>query len=336
MCLLALVAGCDQGEPEPEPFQGPRLGLVATYPLDGAGLECPLDAPPECGVPIDTPIELRFDRVLLASTATRQSILLYTGNPNNQPGAGSGDVLQPTYDLVERVVRYRLPDGKGLAPRTLYTVELPVPVEDDDFGFRAFDGAPLAATRQPLRFSFWTSAVEDTAPPDEPIPDCSDVLTLFSANPGQGACTNCHNPERAPQGLDLSSGNALLSTAIGRVAHQTDLGTTTGEVLESPARMGIDMPIIDPGRPDNSYLMYKLIVRPDNYRRSAEDPDLCGSAYRVAEDETCLPPSEPERVRLREWFVRGEPMPLTGPEVALDRSQMQAIQRFIRAGASCE
>ncbi len=63
----------------------------------------------------------------------------------------------------------------------------------------------------------------------------------------------------------------MLSTAIGRVAHQTDLGTTTGEVLENPARMGIDMLIIDPGRPDNSYLLYKLIVRPENYRRSAED-----------------------------------------------------------------
>ncbi len=335
MGLLVLVAGCDQWEPEPEPFQGPPLGLVATYPSDGAGLECPLDAPPECGVPIDTAIELRFDRVLLPSTATRQSLLIYTGNPNNQPGVG-GDVLQPTYDLVERVVRYRLPEGRPLAPRTLYTVELPVPVEDNDFGFRAFDGAPLAATRRPLSFSFFTSAVEEGLAPEEPVPDCSDVLTFFSANPGQGACSNCHNPDRAPQGLDLSSGNALLSTAIGRVAHQTDLGTVTGEVLENPARMGIDMPIIDPGRPDNSYLLYKLIVRPENYRRSAEDPDLCGSAYRVAEDEACLPPSEPERARLREWFVRGEPMPLTGPEVALDRSRLRAIQAFIRAGATCD
>ncbi len=92
------------------------------------------------------------------------------------------------------------------------------------------------------------------------------------------------------------------------------------------------MPIIDPGRPDNSYLLYKLIVRPENYRRSADDLDLCGSEYRVAEDETCLPPSEPERVRLREWFVRGEPMPLTGPDIALDRERLQAIQRFIEPG----
>jgi hypothetical protein len=334
--LLALVAGCDQGEPAPERAEGPPLALVATYPLDGAGLECPLDAPPECGVPLNTPIELRFDRVLLPSTATRQSIVLYTGSPNNQPGAGSGDVLQPTYDLVERVVSFRLPEGKGLAPSTLYTVELPVPVEDADFGFRAFDRAPLAATRLPLRFSFFTSAVEEAVTPAEPVPDCSEVLTFFSTNPGQGACSNCHNSERAPHGLDLSTGNALLATAIGRVAHQTDLGITTGAVLENPSRMGIGMPIIDPGRPDNSYLLYKLIVRPENYRSSASDPDVCDSDYRVAVDEGCLPPSEAERKRLGEWFVLGEPMPLTEPDIALDRDRLQAIQRFIRAGADCE
>jgi hypothetical protein len=286
-------------------------------------------------VPVNTTIELRFDRLLLPSTATRQSILLYTGSPNNQPGSG-GKVLVPTYDVVERVVRYRLPDGVTLAPRTYYTVELPVPVEKNDFGFRAFDGAPIAATRLPLSFGFYTSAVEEAVPPDEPAPDCSEVLTFFSSQPGEGACTNCHNPERAPHGLDLSSGKALLETAINRVAHETDLGTKTGTVLENPSRMGIGMPLIEPGRPDNSYLLYKLIVRPENYRRSAEDPDDCASDFRAPVDDSCPPPSEAERERLREWFVRGDPMPLTGPEVALDRSRLKAIQRFIRAGASCD
>lgn len=333
MALVAPLGGCDQGDRELEPRTGPPLGLVATYPEDGAGLDCPIGAPPECGVPINTPIELRFDRPLLPSTANRQSLFLYTGNPNNVPTLGA-DVLEPTYDVVERVVRYRLPARARLAPGTLYTVELPVPVNRGDFGFRAFDGAPIAETRLPLRFSFFTSSVEEPPPPEEIAPSCEEVLELLSE--AKGGCAHCHAAEGAPHGLDLSSREALLS-AIGRVARQTDLGVRTGAVLENPARFGVGMPLIHPGRPDNSYLFYKLLVRPENYRQSAEDPTLCGSKYRVAEDEQCLPLSELERARLREWFVRGEPMPLTEePDEALDRASLQRLQSFIRSGARCD
>ncbi len=238
LVLLALVAGCDQGSRSPNARKDQRSGSSLPTrrmgPVSNArwmhrqSAVCRSTRPSSCAS-----IACSCRRRRLGT-----SLLLYTGNPNNQPGAGSGDVLQPTYDVVERVVSFRLPEGKGLAPSTLYTVELPAPVEDGDFGFRAFDGAPLTANRLPLKFSFFTSSVEEPVAPAEPIPDCSEVLTIFSANPGQGACSNCHNPERAPQGLDLSSGNTLLATAIGRVAHQTDLGTTTGAVLENPVRMG--------------------------------------------------------------------------------------------------
>ena len=100
------------------------------------------------------------------------------------------------------------------------------------------------------------------------------------------------------------------------------------------------MPRIDPGRPDNSYLVYKLLVAPENYRESDDDPNRCGTSHRAAVDPVhCVPASPEENERLAAWFLRGVPMPraLEGEAEPrfLVRNELLDLQSFIRSGAAC-
>lgn len=304
-------------------------------------MDCALGSPPDCGVPRDAHIELRFDRYLAPATAIRQSIKLYTGSED------LGLFVQPEYDLVERVLVYRLPAGAHFEPGVRYTVELLSAREADDFGFRAFDGAPLGEGPVPLKFDFRTREEEPPeAPPVAPPPTCADALAEFKAAGCAGQA--CHNPAGTPgvcppgegkvsdddcvavprMGLDLSSPAGLFATAIARVAHQADTGAKTGVPLANPPRVGVAMPVIDPGRPETSYLLYKLLRKSRNFENTAIG---CTSIHRVALPEgVCPQPSADESARLREWFVRGEPMPL-----AENQADLRLIQRWIRSGAKC-
>src|SRR5262245_11733402 len=82
LALAGFLAGCDDGPRVLEENHGPALRVVSTFPEDGAGFDCPL-GDLACGVPVDTAIQIRFDRYLLPSTATRQSFFLYSGEPSN-------------------------------------------------------------------------------------------------------------------------------------------------------------------------------------------------------------------------------------------------------------
>lgn len=309
------------------PARGPNLHLVASYPADGDGLDCQPSSP-DCGVPTNGSIELRFDRYLDASTAVRQALLVYSGSEDNSV------FLEPEYDLVERVVRYRHFSGGTFTPGVLYTAELYVPSSDHPDGFRAFDGAPIAEGDAPLRFSFRTRESKTQQPPPPPIPSCHDVLAIFArSTPTEPACSSsgCHRPP-ARMGLDLSSATGLATTAIGHVAHEAAVGPRPDVPLEDPPRVGVQMPVIDPGRPGNSYLMYKLIRNTDNF-----DPTPCATQYQVALPKgQCLPPSHAESARLHDWFVTGQPMPLPRTESGhphLEQSDLRTIQRWIAAGA---
>jgi hypothetical protein len=149
-------------------------------------------------------------------------------------------------------------------------------------------------------------------------------------------------------GLLLDSELGLKTTAISRMAHQTDLGSKGSSTLEDPARFGVQMPIIDPKQPENSYLLYKLLRRAENFDTADDDPTngiagICETRYQVgfAPGGPCIPPPPEEAQRLREWFVRGEPMPAgenpaTGqPVKQLQRSELRTIQAWIREGAEC-
>lgn len=276
----------------------------------------------------------------------RQSLYVSSGQAGQCRVAGrpSPDIcFEPKYDVVERVVSYRLVPGATLLPGVLYTVELVVPGGEQPFGFRAFDGAALDEGDKPLRFSFRTSTSGlSSQTPAEEVPTCSAILGGIFARPsGPGAAPptcaggTCHGGPTPRMGLSLDSRFGLVTTAIGHVAHETDLGPHAGTPIDNPPRFGLAMPIIDPGRPDTSYLLYKLLVNDRNY---GDDTQRCTSHYKVPlPDGTCLPPSPEERERLRDWFVRGEPMPLReppdSPGWSVTQDDLRAIQRFIAAGA---
>ncbi len=301
-------------------------------------------------MPTDTAIELRFDRFLLPSTAIRQSIRVFAGDPTiSLPLNPFDQAPHPVYDVVGRIFTFKIAE---LQPRTLYTVELLVPNEEQQYGFRAIDGAPMGNAGLPLRFSFYTSGmVRDAGEFQPPPPSCKEVVALF------GKCTRCHGnssvDSRNPgvMGMDLSWNGGLLGTAIDQVAHETDFGPTTGEAYVNSPRFGVSMPRIAAGAPENSYLLYKVLMRPENYgpkalgRERADGADEqepvivkeeCVHQHRLASHSDCGdPPSPEELARLREWFVRGEPMPLPESEYTLSQPDLVALQAWIRAGAEC-
>lgn len=307
------------------------LRLVASWPAAGEGLDCAV-SDPGCGIPSNVGVELRFDRPLLPVSATRPSVRLWSGDPERREG------LTPVYDPLERVVAYRPLSGE-LERGVVYTLEVLAPDTEDGPGFRAFDGSPLEAEGSaPLRLSFRT-ALAAPVPGNPPPPvDCVRLRFLFL-----GSCVGaqCHG-EGGRMGLDLSPNR--IEFARGRVAHQTMTGAPVNAPLVDPPRFGTQMAVLSPGRPDDSYLFYKLLVNPENFVPRAGS---CASPYRVplvagAEVVQCAPAlEEAEAGRLRAWFVRGLPMPLrpAPPEAQkppLRRDDLELVQRWIRAGAPVE
>jgi hypothetical protein len=323
--------------------------LLASSPAEGSGEECGSDGADDCGVPVNATISLRFDRFLDPSTVNRQAIHVYTGNPDTSVGIP----FDVRYDPVERVVQFRMPVGYAFEPRVLYRVELLVPERADDFGIRAFDGAVLGQRGLPLDWSFLTSRVTETQAVAEP-PTCDDIVTGVLAFPNLGNCASgeCHRAEAnqlgaAPEGLWLDNKTNFRNTTIRRVAHETELGDEAGVPLQDPARFGVQMPLIDPQNPGNSYLLYKLLRNPVNFESCAEGTasSVCDepaskflSVYPEIplEEDQSLEPSTEESIRLREWFVRGEPMPYArgGPR-GVTIQGLRALSAFIAAGADC-
>jgi hypothetical protein len=87
------------------------------------------------------------------------------------------------------------------------------------------------------------------------------------------------------------------------------------------------MPVIDPGNPGTSYLLYKLLIGPGNFG------DDCATKYSVpTQTGGCPTPDDAERQRLRDWFVRLEPMPY-GDNLVGGLETLDLLQRYILAGA---
>ncbi len=328
-------------KPDVARASGPDVRLLAMYPADGCGA----GPDPSCTVPTNLTVALRFDRFLDPSTVNRQALRVYTGDPD-KVGQVSFEV---DYDPVERVVEFRLPDGAELQPRALYQLELLAPEADDAFGIRAFDGAPLRERGLPLRTSFMTADGPAERPRIDP-PSCAEIVErIFEQDVGGCAGGNCHAAfanhfGAAPHGLWLEGRRNFAATAIGKIARQTETGDSSGGVgLESSPRFGVQMPLVAPRNPGNSYLLYKLLRNPGNYEGCSatatspncdEPVDPCASSHPVlplADGECVAPPAE-ELTRLREWFVRGEPMPLVG---SIGLTSLRDVSRFIAAGARC-
>ena len=95
--LLACSVGCEVGEP---PLAlGENLELTRYAPQDSEGMDCDYRAA-ACGVPANRPLTFQFNRWLLPSTATRQSISLHADQ------ATYAEFTLPKYELLTRTVTY--------------------------------------------------------------------------------------------------------------------------------------------------------------------------------------------------------------------------------------
>lgn len=339
-----MLSGCDVAAPDP-PSVGPPVHLIGAYPSDGCGV----GDDPDCTMPTNAPLTLRFDRFLNPVTATRQALRVYPGDPN----VGVPFTYDVVYDPVERVVEYRVPPGAAYKPRTLYRVELLVPEAPGEEGITAFDGAPLAAGALPLEFSFFTSAEPSELPAEPSPPSCATVVREVFGSLGNCATASCHRHggngaelQEAPHQLWLEDTGHFAQSALGRVARQTELGDFVGgPATPQGPRFGVRMALIEPKSPGASYLLYKLLLGLDNYEpcsspdaasvcRDAADPPVSSHPLLPLAEGDALAPSAEELVRLREWFVRGEPMPRGRGGVTLEG--LRAVSRFVTAGARCD
>jgi hypothetical protein len=270
---------------------------------------------------------LRFDRFLLPGSAIRQSVCLSSDlnlDVQTAEDCENGVFLEPTYDPVRRQVIYRRSvDEPLLALDSRYRLTVLPPAEGGGAaGFRAFDGAALAGR---VQFDF-TIVAQDPGASDELLPGgdlfCARDPECLGGCGGDLACelacekvgveplitgcafgAGCHRNvfegatllRGAAAALDLETAGAIVATALGKVAHQTQMGEHADEGDRNPGRFGRAMPIIDPANPGNSYLLYKLVIGPN----VADDP---ASPEKVA--------ASPEEIaRLRASVVVGLPMP---------------------------
>ena len=325
------------------------MRLLDLYPQDGEGVPCGVAGPDDCGVATNATLTLRFDRFLNPASVNRQAIRVFTGDPGESPAVP----FDVAYDPVERVVQFRMPSGYGFQPRALYQIELVVAEAEGDYGIRAFDGAPLGGGDVPLHTSFLTSRVTEALVEDS-APSCAEIVSEVLTHPRLGNCASseCHRSVgnalgAAPEALWLDGRANLENTAINHVAHETELGDAAGVPLKHSPRFGVQMPIIDPKNPGNSYLLYKLLRKPANFE--ACPPDVTSTVCAAPADKffsgysrlplpegVSLEPSPEESERLREWFVRGEPMPYPrGQARSVSLQGLRAISAFIAAGADC-
>jgi hypothetical protein len=302
-------SGCDVGDPSYQPIDAPPPELLvvrATTALDANGdpQRTPLNADGSTQVLSTASLVLKFDRFLLPTTAIRQSVCLWSDltvavqtfeDCQNVPAAARV-FLEPTYSPLEREVIFRrAPDEPRFAAGTTYRLAVLAPAGEGDYGFRAFDGAPMAKT---VTVDFTVAAQDPAGATDEVLPS-SDLWS--GLKPYVDTCSlgaGCHSTPPgggAAMGLDLQTAERIQLTAVGKVAHQTQTGEHGDDPDQSPRRFGRAMPIIDPENPGNSYLLYKIAIGPN-----ARDP--------------ALPPGEAaaleaEIQRLRASVVAGMPMP---------------------------
>jgi hypothetical protein len=321
-CLIAALFACDRDAPDSR-FDPPELLVLESEPQ-----------PSESSFPLERALRLRFNRYLRPASVVRQSILVTPSIIDPDAGLPKGPTFffEPVYDPFDRLVVFQLTARSRWVPSTLHTVRLFSPKDDGDMtGFRAFDGAPLKETES---YSFMTGEREseprdDRLPPvryceqDEGSDALPAVATVLRSSCGRAGC---HGSSPA-LGLGLSTRTALQTTAVRVVARQTMTGASVSATASTPSRFGDDMPRIDPGNAANSYLVYKLLIHPQNHPGlhdgDTPDPWLGGLT-------PSGPPSYDELSRLRSWFVHGEPMPLEGH---LSAHETRAIVRWIIHGA---
>jgi hypothetical protein len=304
-------SGCDLGDRTDQPLVGPMV-QVTNLPL--------------MPVPADGVIELKFNSLLLPASVTRQAISLRK--------AGGDLVESPIiiYDPVLLTVRIQNPNPAGgtwLMAGQPYKVVLGLPVADgsEQFVLRGIDGAqvdPKSATEIPFMA---TAATFQRHKPD--IEFCRDVYSTF----GKYCTSGCHqvSSQRPYEALLLDTPEGIIHTALGHVAQEANTGARVGTPGPAGRVFGIDMPIIDPGNPGNSYLVYKMMLltqsKPETYNCLGYDkPNLLMDG-----GDLWL---EPQQHSLLSNLMTGQMMPPTVPFPTTD--DVERVSEWIAQGAHLE
>jgi hypothetical protein len=325
VAAATLLAACDAGTPHDQATLGPAINVVASR----------TNIEPDDAYTLDQPIRLGFDRFLDPSTVVRQSILLEDSSENIVSNA------LIAYDPVTLTVTLRPMAGQAwLTAGRQYRVVVSVPSFEggSPFGLRAIDGATLAVPAT-LIFTAGAAGTGTGATTGSSAATtttfCASILPEFG-----NACAyaGCHAPQTstrgfdaaAPLGLDLSSPAGVRATAIGQVADESNTGPRAAVATQVPgAPFGIDMPVIMPGEPGYSWLLYKMLLAVPH----SEDAGTAGGS----------PVSDDERTRLSN-FILGQQMPYPtfddggavdqgAQNYAFTETQLEQLSAWIAGGA---
>jgi hypothetical protein len=352
--LLSSVAGlgcigCDVGHQDDQPTIGSPDGSVVpvTVSLVSATVKS------------GDPVVLQFNRFLNPGAVNRQTILISTTDGTPVP--------DPLVDYDPVLLRVTLSQSSGntwLTSGQNYTIKV-IAATATAQGVLAIDNATLAMTAQlPLGVSG-----SGTSMPAEPTMHfCVDILPIL-VNHCSGA--PCHSaPAKgspSPQfpdgstspaaGLVLDDSEGVIDTAIGHVAHGSNVGPYAG-MASSPSCLtmpfttclfGVDMPIIDPGTngsgdPGNSWLLYKtlLAVPPTMV---TEDLGQCAPETTYLSNMTPSPVITSAERAVLSNYILGSPMPYPAnpglPEGmsqqgTLPVAELERIRLWIKQGAQLE
>lgn len=208
-------------------------------------------------MPADGAIQIAFDRYLLPSSVSRQSIALVDAS---RQALATDLAPVVVYDPVARTVSLLPPKQPWLTEGQTYTLLLGIPEGDSDQGgVRAIDRAKLFAD-QPREIAFLVGPKKN-AQFEPPVSFCRDVLPIFTAKCSQPTCHG--NGDQAAASLVLDTSAGVGATALNRIAQGSNTGPRSANPPAGGRTFGVDMPIVDPGNPGNSWLMYKVdLARP--------------------------------------------------------------------------
>ncbi len=329
-CLVFFGGGCDQGSPSDQSTRGPFLHVVSA------------NVGPSKALPADGAVLIAFDRPLLPSTVNRQSVVLREGDgtPVNVP------II--TYDPVAKTVAIANPNpggGAWLSVGQPYRVQLVRAKLDSDGGLRAVDRAPVDPAENTV-LAFYASAPTHVVAPT--VSYCDDVLPLLQSRCSGSAC-HSSNPQpsgasAAAAGLILDTPLGLRSTALDRVARGANTGSRDVPRAAGPV-FGVDMPLVDPGSPGTSWLLYKALLadfadvtQPPAFRASCD-----GTAPAAVPDfapSVAAPWSATDRASIGQ-YVTGQSMPYPTftaagtplRDATLSYGELQRLRAWIAQGA---
>ncbi len=302
-------------------------------------------------------IELAFDRFLLPVSVSRQSFVV--------KGVDGRVAASPavTYDPVARTVTLSPQTGSvWLEPGQSYMLELPLPDYDAGTsssqvgGVRGIDGTTLdPSSQRVIGFSVSASTTTQTAPPVSTF--CRDVVPILENKCGGGSC---HGPAtdhvRPAAGLVLTTASGVALTAISRVSQASNTGARS-QASAPTVRFGVDMPLISPGAPGDSWLLYKMLLALPPTTTTAARRIKCDGTEGTTPIDTASLYSAPysrtasveERAKLGEVVV-GQPMPYPSKpgtpedaavgdpktEAPLSFEELERVRLWIAQGASLQ